>query len=146
MASLLLWYLVYCGWRVPWRGGSTNQRGCLSCEGWGDDKHSQICGTYNRFLIEKWCQNMHSFLGLYHAGGRMILSLELSSDGVANGLRAFHAKKTTSSESIFFIKYYWKSWALKNKMREGIPAGAEKIFFQECECVALPMFVMECWS
>ena len=28
-------------------------------------------------------------------------------------------------------------------MREGIPAGAKKIFFRECECVASPLFV---WS
>ena len=28
------------------------------------------------------------FLGLYHAGGRMILALELSVDGVVYGLRS----------------------------------------------------------
>ena len=36
---------------------------------------------------------MHSFLGLYHAGGRMIPALELSVDGLVDGLRAFLQKK-----------------------------------------------------
>jgi len=36
----------------------------------------------------------------------MIPAMELSVDGIVDGLRAFPAKKTTTSESIFFIKYY----------------------------------------
>ena len=36
---------------------------------------------------------MQSFLGLYHAGGRMIPALELSVDGVVDGLCVFLQKQ-----------------------------------------------------
>ena len=45
---------------------------------------------------------MQSFLGLYHVEGRVIPALEISGDNVVDGLRAFAAKTTTSSESILF--------------------------------------------
>ena len=49
---------------------------------------------------------MQIFVALYHVGGRMIPALGPLVDGVVNGLRVFPTKKTTSSESILFIKYY----------------------------------------
>ena len=45
---------------------------------------------------------MQSFLGLYHAEGRMIPAPELSMVDVVNGLWVLPAKKTTPSESILF--------------------------------------------
>ena len=84
-------------------------------------------------------------MGIYHAEGRMIPTPELSVDGVVNGLRVLPTKKTTSSESIFFSSNIIE----KHEFWKGIWEGAylsamKKLFFQEYECVALPLFVMEC--
>ena len=82
------------------------------------------------------------FTGTLSCWGRMIPALELSVDGVVDGLRAFLEKKTTSSESIFFSFNIIE----KNEFWKGIWKGAylvalKKLFFQECECVASPLFV-----
>ena len=71
------------------------------------------------------------FLGLYHVEGRMIPAPELLVNGAMNGLRVLPAKKTTSSESIFFSSNIIE----KHEFWKGIWEGAyllalKKYFFR----------------
>ena len=43
--------------------------------------------------MEKWCQDMNFFMGLYHVEGRMIPALELLVDGIVDGYELFLQKQ-----------------------------------------------------
>ena len=79
---------------------------------------------------------MQIILGLYHARGRTIPTMEFLVDGAMNGLQVFPAKTTTSSERIFFsfnIIEKHESW--KGRWEGAYLSALEKIFLRKTNVV-----------